>query len=248
MPITHAKVSAIPDDAAAEAAGEVLPSDWNDEHVVSLTAAEAASALAPLVREDANTYAQRNGTTAQSLYVYNTYTDASNYERGHIRWAGNLLRIGTAKAGTGSERGVLIEGASGAGGVIYFGPDARTTINGNIVAAVNYLGYNLNSASFMAWGNDSFAPSASDTGLGRISAGVLSVCDGSTRTNYRDLIARNLRTNPVTVATLTAAATAGAGARSFVTDANATTFNSVVAGGGANKVPVFSDGADWRIG
>ena len=35
---------------------------------------------------------------------------------------------------------------------------------------------------------------------------------------------------------------AGAGARSFVTDATATTFLSTVAGGGANKVPVVSDG------
>lgn len=37
------------------------------------------------------------------------------------------------------------------------------------------------------------------------------------------------------------------GARGFVTDANATTFASVVAGGGSNKVPVYFDGA-WRIG
>lgn len=36
--------------------------------------------------------------------------------------------------------------------------------------------------------------------------------------------------------------------KAFVSDANATTFNSVVAGGGANKVPVFSDGTNWRIG
>lgn len=50
------------------------------------------------------------------------------------------------------------------------------------------------------------------------------------------------------VASLPAAGTIGAGARAFVTDANATTFASVVAGGGANGVPVYSDGTDWRIG
>lgn len=33
-----------------------------------------------------------------------------------------------------------------------------------------------------------------------------------------------------------------------VSDANATTYASVVAGGGANKVSVYSDGTDWRIG
>lgn len=36
--------------------------------------------------------------------------------------------------------------------------------------------------------------------------------------------------------------------RVFVSDATATTFNSIVAGGGANKVPVWSDGTNWRIG
>jgi hypothetical protein len=55
-------------------------------------------------------------------------------------------------------------------------------------------------------------------------------------------------TGSVTVANLPAAATAGAGARLFVTDATSTTFLSTVAGGGANKVPVVSDGTNWLIG
>jgi hypothetical protein len=50
------------------------------------------------------------------------------------------------------------------------------------------------------------------------------------------------------VSGLPSAATAGAGARAFVTDATATTFLSTVAGGGSNKVPVVSDGANWLIG
>lgn len=54
--------------------------------------------------------------------------------------------------------------------------------------------------------------------------------------------------NPVTVADLPDAAGVGANGRSFVTDATVTTFGSVVVGGGANAVPVFSDGVDWRIG
>lgn len=36
--------------------------------------------------------------------------------------------------------------------------------------------------------------------------------------------------------------------RVFVSDANATTFASIVAGGGANLVPAYSDGTNWRIG
>lgn len=57
-----------------------------------------------------------------------------------------------------------------------------------------------------------------------------------------------VRTGVYTVAGLPAAGTAGAGAKAAVSDANATTFNSVVAGGGSNFVPVISDGTDWRIG
>lgn len=55
-------------------------------------------------------------------------------------------------------------------------------------------------------------------------------------------------TGVVTAANLPSAAQAGAGARAFVTDATATTFNSVVAGGGANAVPVVSNGTNWLIG
>jgi hypothetical protein len=51
-----------------------------------------------------------------------------------------------------------------------------------------------------------------------------------------------------TVADLPSAATSGTGARAFVSDANATTFASTVAGGGANPVPVYSDGTNWKIG
>lgn len=57
-----------------------------------------------------------------------------------------------------------------------------------------------------------------------------------------------IRAPVLTVATLPAASAANKGGRAMVTDANATTFNGIVAGGGANNVPVFSDGANWRIG
>lgn len=51
-----------------------------------------------------------------------------------------------------------------------------------------------------------------------------------------------------TVANLPAAASVRVGSRAFVTDASATTFNSVVAGGGANTVPVVNSGTNWLIG
>jgi hypothetical protein len=67
-----------------------------------------------LYRDAANTLAQRNSTTAQSFRVYNTYTDASNYERGGIDWTtnANALTISTSRAGTGSNRNIIISAAN----------------------------------------------------------------------------------------------------------------------------------------
>lgn len=86
-----------------------------------------------------------------------------------------------------------------------------------------------------------------DTGVFRNGAGIVEINNGTLGT-FRDLRLRNVRTEAVAVASLIAAATAGAGARSFVTDATATTFGSTVAGGGANTVPVVSNGTNWLIG
>ena len=52
----------------------------------------------------------------------------------------------------------------------------------------------------------------------------------------------------VAVASLPAAATAGAGARMFVNNALAPTFGSAVTGGGAVTVPVYSTGSAWNVG
>jgi hypothetical protein len=57
-----------------------------------------------LVRDAADTLAQRRTTNAQTFRIYNTFTDASNYERGKIEWASNVLRIGTEKLGSGTAR------------------------------------------------------------------------------------------------------------------------------------------------
>jgi hypothetical protein len=52
----------------------------------------------------------------------------------------------------------------------------------------------------------------------------------------------------VTVANLPSASTAGAGARMVVSDASSPTFGSTVTGGSSTVIPVFSDGANWRVG
>ena len=53
----------------------------------------------------------------------------------------------------------------------------------------------------------------------------------------------------LTVFTVATLPTVGVkGRRAFVSDANATTFASIVAGSGSNTIPVYDDGTHWRIG
>jgi hypothetical protein len=84
------------------------------------------------------------------------------------------------------------------------------------------------------------------TGGNLISTGIISTAGNIYGGN---IINAGLSQNRLyTVATLPAAATAGNGTRAFVTDGNTTTFYANVGSGGANNVPVFSDGVSWRVG
>lgn len=56
-----------------------------------------------------------------------------------------------------------------------------------------------------------------------------------------------VRVAPVTVANLPSPV-GNAGALAFVSDAATNNFHNVATGGGANFVPVYSDGSQWRIG
>ena len=63
-----------------------------------------------LARDAANILAQRNSTNAQTFRVYNTFTDASNFERLGISFASNIARIETEQLGTGTSRILLLRG------------------------------------------------------------------------------------------------------------------------------------------
>jgi len=66
-----------------------------------------------IYRDAANTLALRNGVNAQVFRVYNTYTDASNYERGYFGFSSNTLLVGFEAAGTGTtSREVTLQAAA----------------------------------------------------------------------------------------------------------------------------------------
>lgn len=175
---------------------------------------------ANLWREGANTIAQRNSTSAQTHYFYKTTDGGSNYARIEIL------------AGSADSPSLQIIGRKAGTGTY-----ANFDIGWSNTKLLRQDGTNAT-----LYGQH-FLTSVSNT-----------YDIGSSGTPWRSgyfgtlLVSPLVRTTATVVGSLTAAATAGAGARAFVTDANATTFASIVAGGGSNGVPVYSDGTNWRIG
>jgi hypothetical protein len=78
-----------------------------------ITAASLGGNQVIQVADASDVLAIRNSTTAQTFRVYNTWTDASNYERGIFSWSANVLTIGTQAAGTGTARGLSLLTADG---------------------------------------------------------------------------------------------------------------------------------------
>lgn len=70
-----------------------------------------AYALGLHISNSADALSLQRGTNPQTFLGYNTWTDASNWERWFMRWASNVLEIGTEAAGTGGNRGMLINAA-----------------------------------------------------------------------------------------------------------------------------------------
>lgn len=93
-----------------------------------------------LARDAANTIAQRNGTAAQEHRWYNTFTDASNYERMSLAWSSNVAIMKAQNAGTGSARlFVPVTGATVIGSLpnaATMGAGARSAVTDSAVAPV----------------------------------------------------------------------------------------------------------------
>src|SRR5258708_9322977 len=67
-----------------------------------------SSYFSNLAQEDANDLGEYNGTTAQGLHVYGTYTNGSNYERTGLGWdaTDGYFVLKNENAGTGAQHGI----------------------------------------------------------------------------------------------------------------------------------------------
>lgn len=178
-----------------------------------------ASALDANTSGDYNTAVGYNALTTATSADYNT---AVGYR------ALNATLTGAGNTGLGSDALLLTTGSNNTA-IGYQAGNALTTGSNNTV-----IGYDADVSS---------ATVSNEMTLGNSSVTSFRI-PGLTLT----FSVKYFNHGTLTVATLPTAATAGNGARAFVTDANATTFASVVAAGGANHVPVYSDGTNWRIG
>ena len=244
--VTHATVTAVPDDPAYDIGSD----EWNAAHTVTGLGTAATSAATDFV---AVTGDQMTGALAIDLGTITTSTPAWNvtqtWNDGAVTFTGLKLNVtATASAGGSMLMDLQVGGASKffvrKDGVVVAPYVFAIYDSGSYYWAQVSTNQQHQNVGKIVWTDGDALGGSTDTGINRNAAGVLEVNNGTGGT-YRDLLARNLVSSPTTVAGLTAAQT---GARSFVTDANATTFASIVAGGGANGVPVYYDGTNWRIG
>lgn len=110
-------------------------------NVVTGSTVRVGASDVKLERDAAGKLAQRDGTNAQALGVYNTFTDASNYERLAIQAvAAADFKLVPEAAGTGTLRGLQV-GVSG-GKLGFYGtaavtkPAALTAANASTVDIV----------------------------------------------------------------------------------------------------------------
>jgi hypothetical protein len=181
-----------------------------------------------------------NGSTAPG--VFSIYDGTADVHRVQVNTSGNVT-IANPTSGVGltvSGGGIAVTGASAITGAVTGITDLTTT--GNTILG-NAVGDTFNVAdgaiSVNATGNVTMRAAS-----GGMTTLVVAPVSGANAAWFQGVFGSSV----ISFASLPAAVFVGRGARAMIDDATATTFASVAAGGGANTVPVYSDGVDWRIG
>ena len=131
---------------------------------------------------------QYRSTNAQSWRLYNTRTDASNYERLSIYWSSNQLNIRPENAGTGSLRHMQI-GVDGASNVYFCGTNIRATPNFFEFTNTRGIEFVGTYAGYLKWNSVGIAQSAT---------GIIKVTNGSTGGGSLEFIEQTAPSAPST--------------------------------------------------
>ena len=251
--------------AGSIAGGLQLTNLLGSSGVLQLGAADASSAVAQTLQVQSVVAGTSNAAGADFTFNGSRGTGSASGGKYIVKLGyagstgstqntlGNALQLNTAAAAAG---GLLVHADAGLN-YVALSQNGGTPANNHIALydstgtafynSGNYVGtfssgqLSLKNNAFLGFSGGSAFNSASDTMLTRIAAGILKISSSGTTGGV-------IRFDPVTVANLPAAATAGAGARGFVTDALMPVYGSTVTGGGAVKVPVYSDGTNWIVG
>ena len=227
-------------DAATKAYVDSLSSsignlEINDTTITSVTASDDIT-----IDAESGTFIIA-GTTGFVIPVGNTSQRAGSPSTGETRYnseTGALEVYDGSQWDATGDYTTLVENFDGDDSTVAFTLSSASTTEGVIVDINGVLqlpttAYSVSSTTLTF----TQAPASGD----KVTVRFLTKTLGSSVGSY-------VKTTPVLVTNLPSASSVGAGARAFVTDASATTFASTVTGGGANSVPVYSDGANWKIG
>ena len=162
--------------------------------------------------------------------------------------SGNGVTVAAAGALSWSGRGIMSSPVAGTvklGNADAAAPVAQTLAVQNVVSGTsNTAGSNLTISGSVGTGTGA----GGDIIVKTAKAGTTGTTQntGATVFTFSNL---GVPVRPsFTVSALPTCGAGIAGGMAWVTDANATTFLTTVAGGGANKVPVSCDGTNWVIG
>lgn len=158
----------------------VSGSAYIDANQITLRTFAAGNATV-LAVDAANTLAQRNSTNAQAFNVYNTYTDSSNYERGVFDWttSANTLTIGSARAGTGTNRNVRIVSTQDVSIASGSGDKWNFSTAGNLLASTDNT-YDIGASGATRPRNLYIAGTSTLGGVVNVAAGTATPANGST--------------------------------------------------------------------
>lgn len=256
MGVTHTFVSAIADDPAAAAAGQVLPSHWNAGHTVSVSMAEINATGTPsasnFLRGDgswqsvttspagSDTYVQFNdggAFGAEAGFAYNKTTNTLAVEKTALGTAGAATGVLTLSGSTSGT--VTLQPAAAAGTYTLTLP----TSDGNSGEVLTTDGTGV-----LSWAAGGGAPGGSTTQLQYNNAGAFGGTSGITTTGTELTIASGTKTADAPVLNITQtwnnAAVTFTGLKANVTDtaSNSASLLMDLQVGGSSKFKIRKNG------